>query len=179
MIFKQLDTNKDGKIDKTELLNLMHGLGYRTMKVSDVEALIAEIDLNDNKEIEFSEYLKMMKSFVKDGKETTFTKLTTKKGQNLFRVGENSSSFSSFSEEERSAFVRVINTVLKDDLVCQKYLPIDPDTMDIFTILKNGIFLCKLINKAAVGTIDERVINVKENMNIFLMAENLKLALTA
>jgi len=179
LIFKQLDKNKDGKIDKVELLDLMHGLGYRTMKESDVEALIAEIDLNDNKQIEFSEYLKMMKSFVKEGKETTFTKLTTKKGSTLFRVGDFSSSFSSFSEEERSAFVRVINTVLKDDSVCQKYLPINPDTMDIFTILKNGIILCKLINKAFAGTIDERVINIKENMNIFLMAENLKLALTA
>jgi plastin-1 len=158
----------------------MHGLGYRTMKDSDVVAMIAEIDLNDNKMIEFSEYLKMMKNFVTEGKETTFTKLTTKSGQNIFRVGEtNKSSFSSFSEEERSAFVRVINTVLKDDQVCKKYLPIDPDTMDVFTSLKNGIILCKLINKAYPGTIDDRVINVKENMNVFLMAENLKLAINA
>jgi plastin-1 len=158
----------------------MHGLGYRTMKESDVETMIAEIDLNDNKEIEFIEFVKMMKNFVKDRKETTLKNQTNKKGQNIFRVGESSSSsFSSFSEEERAAFVRVINTVLTDDEVCQKYLPIAPDTMDIFTILKNGVILCKLINKACAGTIDDRVISVKENMNIFLMAENLKHALKA
>ena len=167
-------------IDKSELLTLMHGLGYRTMTNVDITTMIAEVDLNNNKTIEFNEYLKMMKKFVVEGKETTFTKLTTKSGQNLFRVGESSSSsFSSFSEEERSAFVRVINTVLKDDSVCIKYLPINPESMDVFTSLKNGIILCKLINKAYPGTIDDRVINVKDNMNIFLMAENLRLAINA
>ena len=175
-----MDKNKDGAIDRSELLSLMHGLGYRTMKDGDVNAMIAEIDLNNNNTIEFNEYLKMMKKFVIEGKETTFTKLTTKAGQNIFRVNDSGSSgFSSFSEEERSAFVRVINTVLREDTVCIKYLPIDPDTMDVFSTLKNGIILCKLINKAYPGTIDDRVINVKENMNVFLMAENLRLAINA
>jgi hypothetical protein len=39
--------------------------------------------------------------------------------------------------------------------------------------------LCKLINKAQEGTIDERVINKKENMNIFQQVENLNLAISA
>jgi plastin-1 len=73
----------------------------------------------------------------------------------------------------------VINTVLKDDPICIKYLPVDPDTTDVFTTLKNDIILRKLINKAHPGTIDERVINIKDNMNIFLIAKNLKLAFNA
>lgn len=51
--------------------------------------------------------------------------------------------------------------------------------MDVFSTLKNGIILCKLINKAQAGTIDERVLNLKDNMNVFQMAENLKLALNS
>lgn len=144
----------------------------------DIDKLIAEVDLNDNKKIEFVEFVAMMKTFVTTGKENAFTQMVTKTGQNIFKVGD-VSSFSSFSEEERSAYVRVINTVLKDDEVCKKYLPINPDTMDVFTTLKNGIILCKLINKATPGTIDDRVINIKDNMNIFLIAENLRLALNA
>ncbi len=158
----------------------MHSLGYRTMKDDDVVKLIAEIDLNNDNEVQFNEFLTMMKNFITTGKENSFIKVVTKTGQNIFRVGgEGNSSFSSFSEEERSAFVRVINTVLRDDETCKKYLPIDPDSMDIFSTLKNGIILCKLINKAIPGTIDERVVNIKDNMNIFLMTENLKLALNA
>ncbi len=141
--------------------------------------MIAEVDLNDDKQVQYSEYLQMMKNFVKTGTETKFSKVITKDGKNVFRVGDDQKAYSTFSEEERSAFVRVINTVLSEDETCKKYLPIEPDSMDIFTVLKNGIILCKLVNKAQTGTIDERAINQKDNMNIFLQTENLKLALTA
>jgi plastin-1 len=69
--------------------------------------------------------------------------------------------------------------VLKNDENCKKYLPIDPDTNDVFKILVDGIILCKLINNAVPGTIDERVINKKENLNIFQINENLRLAINA
>lgn len=149
----------------------MHSMGYRSMVETDVEKMIAEVDLNDNKQVEWNEFLIMMKNFYKAGKETGFTKMISKSGLNFFRVGNDSSnSFSTFSEDERSAFVRVINQFLSQDEVCKKYLPINPDTMELFAVLKNGILLCKLINKAAPGTIDERVINTKDNMNVFQIA---------
>ena len=107
------------------------------------------------------QFLNMIKQFKKENK-------VAKKGKDF--------QYQSFSEEERTAFVKVINSALLDDPVCKKYLPIDPDTNEIFTMLKNGIILCKLINKAVEGTIDERVINVKDNMNVFLQVQNLNLA---
>lgn len=61
----------------------------------------------------------------------------------------------------------------------RKYLPIDPNTNDVFKILVDGIILCKLINNAVPGTIDDRVINKKENLNIFQINENLRLAINA
>jgi hypothetical protein len=168
-MFKAIDINKDGVIEKSELKTVMHSMGYRDMSDNDVTKLISEIDLNDDKQVSFSEFLQMMKNFKKTGKLDNFTKMDTK-GGSVFRVGETQSSFSTFSEEERSCFVRVINSVLSKDPDCQKFLPINPDSMDIFASLVNGIILCKLINIAQPGTIDERVINKKENMNVFLIA---------
>jgi hypothetical protein len=146
----------------------MHSLGYRDLSDDDISKLIADIDLNNDKLIQYDEYLEMMKSF-KAGKQTTLTKMTKKSGANVFQVTDGGSSFSTFSEEERSAYVKIINSVLAKDLDCKKYLPINPDSMDIFPSLTNGVILCKLINCAYPGTIDERVINKKDNMNIFNM----------
>ena len=91
----------------------------------------------------------------------------------------NDVSFSSFSNEERSAYAKVITECLHKDPDCKKYFPIDSETNDVFKILCDGVILCKLVNCAEHGTIDERVINKKQNMNVFLMNENLRLALNA
>jgi plastin-1 len=106
---------------------------------------------------------------------------TNKAGKAMVRVSKGDSGFQyqTFSEEERTAYVKVINSSLADDPVCKKYLPIDPATNEIFDRIKDGVLLCKLINKAQEGTIDERVINTKENMNVFQQVENLNLAISA
>ena len=178
-IFKSVDTDKSGLVDKAELLQMMHNLGYRTVTEDDIKKILAEIDLNNDKKISFAEYLTMMKKFKDHGDDSHFTRIVTKAGKGILRVGSSEFSYQSFSEEERTAFVKVVNTVLIDDEVCKKYLPINPDTNELFTMLKNGIILCKLINKAIPGTIDERVINIKDNMNVFLQVENLNLAINA
>jgi len=102
----------------------------------------------------------------------------TKAGKKMVKYSS-SEGFQSFSEEERAAYVKVFNSSLADDPVCKKYLPIDPDSNEVFEKLKDGVLLCKLINKAVPGTIDDRVINVKDKMNIFLQVENLNLAISA
>ena len=108
-------------------------------------------------------------------------KIEDKKGKALYRVSKGDSGFQyqTFSEEERAAYAKVINAELADDPVCKRYLPIDPTSNDMFDKIKDGVLLCKLINKAQEGTIDERVINTKENMNIFNQVENLNLAISA
>jgi plastin-1 len=58
----------------------------------------------------------------------------------------------------------------------KKILPINPENMDLFSSLKDGIILCKLINLVE-QKIDERVINIKDNLNVFQMTENLNLAI--
>ena len=171
--FKGIDKNRDGVIEKKELLEALHSQGQRQITEEQLVTMMSGMDINKDGEISFSEYAQMVKGIneanKKSGPRQSIQASTDKKGVNVFKVGGSSTSFSTFSEEERTAYVKVINMVLKDDEDCKKYLPIDPNSMDIFSVMKNGIILCKLINCAQHGTIDERTINKKQNMNIYLM----------
>ena len=180
-IFKGFDKNKNGVMEKNEFLDLLHALGYRDFKQPDAERLMEGVDIKDPEHMTFSEFLMMMKKLVdKEGK-IQLDSFINKAGKAMVRVskGDNSMQFQTFSEEERTAYVKVINSSLAEDPVCKKYLPIDPDSNEVFDRIKDGVLLCKLINKAQEGTIDERVINTKENMNIFQQVENLNLAISA
>ena len=180
-IFRGFDKNKNGVMEKNEFLDLLHALGYRDLKQEDAEKLMEGVELADPSQITFSEFLMMMKKIVdKEGK-IKLDSFKNKAGKAMVRVskGDNSMQFQTFSEEERTAYVKVINSSLADDPVCKKYLPIDPESNEVFDRIKDGVLLCKLINKAQEGTIDERVINTKDNLNIFQQVENLNLAISA
>ena len=180
-IFKGFDRNKNGVMEKNEFLELLHALGYRDFKQEDAGKLMEGIELSDPNHMTFSEFLQMMKKLVDKEGEIQIDSFKNKAGKAMVRIskGDNGMQFQTFSEEERTAYVKVINSSLADDPICKKYLPIDPESNEIFDRIKDGVILCKLINKAQEGTIDERVINTKENMNIFKQVENLNLAISA
>jgi len=166
--FKGIDKNRNGVIDRSELKSALHSQGQRNLTEDDITELLKGVDLNVDGKIQFSEYAQFVKK-IDSSKAHDVKSSTNKKGEAVFKVGGSSTSYSSFSEEERTAYVKVINTTLRDDQDLQKYLPIDPNSMEIFSLMKDGIILCKLINAAVKGTIDERTINKKQNMNIYLM----------
>ena len=180
-VFKAFDKNKNGIMEHNEFLDLLHALGDRELKQEDADALMEGVDIKDKNNMTFSEFLNVMKKITNKEGEIQVNKFLNKKGKSMVRLSkaDNSMQFQTFSEEERSAYVRVINSSLADDPVCKKYLPIEPDSNEIFDRLKDGVILCKLINKAQEGTIDERVINKKDNLNIFQQVENLNLAISA
>ena len=154
-IFKGFDKNKNGVMEKNEFLDLLHALGYRDFKQPDAERLMEGVDIKDPEHMTFTEFLMMMKKLVdKEGK-IQLDSFINKAGKAMVRVskGDNSMQFQTFSEEERTAYVKVINSSLADDPVCKKYLPIDPDSNEVFDRIKDGVLLCKLINKAQEGTI--------------------------
>ena len=175
-VFKAYDKNKNGLIESDEFLEILHALGHRDLKQEDAASLMKGYELKDKEHMTFTEFLNIMKQFAKD-ENVQVDSFKTKKGKAMVRVskGDNSFQFQTFSEEERTAYVKVINSSLADDPICKKYLPIEPDSNEVFDRIKDGVLLCKLINKAQEGTIDERVINKKENMNIFQQVENLGL----
>ena len=67
----------------------------------DIKKILAEIDLNNDKKISFVEYLSMMKKFKDHGDDSHFTRIVTKAGKGILRVGSSEFSYQSFSEEER------------------------------------------------------------------------------
>jgi len=180
-IFKDFDKNKNGVMEKNEFLDLLHALGYRDLKQEDANKLMEGIEIKDAEHMTFTEFLNMMKKLVDKEGTIQINSFINKAGKAMVRINktDNDMQFQTFSEEERTAYVKVINSALADDKVCKKYLPIDPESNEVFDRIKNGVILCKLINKAQEGTIDERVINVKDNMNIYQQVENLNLAISA
>lgn len=59
-------------------------------------------------------------------------------------------------------------------------LPIQRESMDsLLTACQNGVVLCKLINCAVPGTINNKAINTKEKLNIHQINENLRLAINS
>ena len=180
-VFKAFDKNKNGVMERDEFLDLLHALGHRELKQEDADALMEGVEIKDQSHMTFSEFLTVMKKITNKEGKIQLDSFVNKAGKAMVRItkGDSGMQFQTFSEEERTAYVKVINSSLAEDPVCQKYLPIDPDSNEVFDRIKDGVLLCKLINKAQEGTIDERVINKKENMNIFQQVENLNLAISA
>jgi len=83
-----------------------------------------------------------------------------------------------------NAYSMLINQLLKDDKSLQKndtWLPINPNTKDLFTKFADGVLLCKLINLCEPDTIDDRCINMKwkKLTKKYKIIENLNIALTS
>lgn len=76
--------------------------------------------------------------------------------------------------EEEVAFSNWINSNLSDDSDLKRLLPVQEG--ELYTKVQDGLVICKLINLAVPGTIDERAIN-KKNLNTYTKLENLTLAL--
>ncbi|XP_047979193.1 fimbrin-2-like, partial [Salvia hispanica] len=83
------------------------------------------------------------------------------------------------SESEKASYVAHINNYLAEDEFLKKYLPLDTATNDLFEIAKDGVLICKLINVAVPGTIDERAINTKRVLNPWERNENHTLCLNS
>ena len=58
-------------------------------------------------------------------------------------------------------------------------LPINAQDMSLFSSVKDGLLLCKLINDAIPDTIDERVLNKGDNLNVYKMTENQQVAINS
>ncbi|KAM3373849.1 Fimbrin-2 [Capsicum chinense] len=103
----------------------------------------------------------------------------TAKSSSAFVKSATSTLLHTISESEKASYVAHINSYLADDEFLKKYLPIDPLTNDLFEVSKDGVLICKLINVAAPGTIDERAINMKRMLNPWERNENHTLCLNS
>eukprot|EP00112_Aurelia_sp_Birch-Aquarium-sp1_P018916 Seg459.12 transcript_id=Seg459.12/GoldUCD/mRNA.D3Y31 product=Plastin-3 protein_id=Seg459.12/GoldUCD/D3Y31 len=85
----------------------------------------------------------------------------------------------SYDDTDKVAFTEWVNGVLEKDTELEDYIPIDGESPTaLFRALRDGMILCKLVNWAAPGTIDERAIN-RSRPNVYTIHENLTLALNS
>ncbi|XP_039131027.1 fimbrin-5-like isoform X2 [Dioscorea cayenensis subsp. rotundata] len=109
----------------------------------------------------------------------TATKSGGSKTSSSFLKASTTTLLHTISESEKASYVAHINGYLRDDPFLKKYLPLDPGSNDLFNLAKDGVLLCKLINVAVPGTIDERAINTKRVLNPWERNENHTLCLNS
>ncbi|KAJ0530752.1 putative actinin-type actin-binding domain, calponin domain, EF-hand domain pair, fimbrin/Plastin [Helianthus annuus] len=144
----------------------------------DVNRMLSDSYSNLAKELDFEGFLRVYlnlqsRASAKMGTSKTFrtTSSFVKSGTTLLRH--------SISETEKASYVSHINNYLGEDKFLKQFLPLDPATNALFDLAKDGVLLCKLINVAVPGTIDERAINTKKVLNPWERNENHTLCLNS
>ncbi|KAG6572252.1 Fimbrin-5, partial [Cucurbita argyrosperma subsp. sororia] len=141
----------------------------------EIKEFLKETSRDVGEEIDFESYLRAYLDLQ--------ARATEKSGES-----KNSSSFlkaatttfhHAINESEKASYVAHINSFLGEDPFLKNYLPLDPATNDLFDLAKDGVLLCKLINVAVPGTIDERAINTKKVLNPWERNENHTLGLNS
>ncbi|KAF2292522.1 hypothetical protein GH714_025157 [Hevea brasiliensis] len=169
---------ESGKLTLRDLASRMSRLKVVGENLTEEEraSFIQDLYQNLDDEVDFEFFLKV------------YLKLHAYASARTGSVAKNSSAFlkattttllHTISEPEKASYVAHINNYLGEDDFLKKYLPIDPSTNDLFEIAKDGVLLCKLINVAVPGTIDERAINTKRVLNPWERNENHTLCLNS
>lgn len=172
--FKSFDADGDGSITSKELKVALTRIGEKNVTEAQINEYIKEVDENMNGNIEYVEFLKMVKK-MREGKATKLGNVVAKSAKVTSVAGE--AGTHSYTDEETIAFSDYINSVLATDPHLQDVLPMKQN--QLFEAVKDGVLLCKLINACVPDTIDERVINVKKKKNPWEVNENQILAINS
>ncbi|KAK4437536.1 Fimbrin-5 [Sesamum alatum] len=147
----------------------------------EIKDILSEESTDVDQEIDFESFLRAYLNL--QARATAKTggakKSTTSFRSTSFLKATTTTLRHTISQSEKSSYVSHINNFLKDDPFLSKYLPIDPSTNALFDLAKDGVLLCKLINVAVPGTIDERAINTKQVLNPWERNENHTLCLNS
>ncbi|XP_040055551.1 plastin-1 [Gasterosteus aculeatus] len=182
--FNKIDVDNSGFVSDFELQELFREASFSIpgYKVREIVEIFIAGDTNKDEKISFEEFVSIFQELKSKELSETFRK-SVKRRDGIRSFGGTSGNSSegtqhSYSDEEKVAFVNWINKALAKDKDCQHLLPMNPDDESLFTSVRDGILLCKMINHSQPDTIDERVINTKK-LATFTMTENLVLALNS
>ncbi|XP_059283986.1 fimbrin-1-like [Lycium ferocissimum] len=170
--------NQNGKVTIGDLPPMMAKLkAFKEMfNEEEIRNILGESGSDANDEIDFESFLR------------TYLNLQARAAPKVGSSKDSSSSFlknstttllHTISESEKASYVAHINSYLRDDPFLKQFLPIDPASNALFDLAKDGVLLCKLINVAVPGTIDERAINMKRVINPWERNENHTLCLNS
>lgn len=168
--------NQNGTVTVRDLPPLMVKLKpFREFTEEEIRGILGESGSDLSNEIDFEAFLRAYLNL--QGRATL--KLGGSKNSSSFLKAAITTLLHTISESEKALYVAHINSYLGDDPFLQQYLPLDPATNDLFDLAKDGVLLCKLINVAVPGTIDERAINTKRVLNPWERNENHTLCLNS
>ncbi|XP_063703852.1 plastin-1 isoform X2 [Culicoides brevitarsis] len=183
--FDEIDKNKDGFIDLSELKDALDNVGFK-LPGYQVRQMIDEMRnkkriQNDGK-MAYNEFEQICVDLKSKDVASTFGKNLSKR-EDIEKIGGLSDQSAagtthSVRNEEQLAFSDWINSNLGHDQDLKHLLPIDPEGKQLYEKIKDGILLCKIINHSCPDTIDERAIN-KKNLTVYTKFENLTLALVS
>jgi hypothetical protein len=170
----------------------MVNLGEKVTPIK-LRSMIQEVDTDNSGTVEFAEFVGMMQKVRLSGGSGRAAAVAggasappalydaAQKTATMIQVEGGSGGSHSYSEDERIAFAEHLSQCLAGDadLTC---LPIDPRSDALFTAVRDGVLLVKLINKAVPDTIDTRAVNLggkKRSLNVYEVKENLNLVINA
>ncbi|GMH25498.1 hypothetical protein Nepgr_027341 [Nepenthes gracilis] len=166
-----------GKITVGDLPGVMVKLKAFSQKFKEEEIRVAlsELALDMSDEVNFESFLKIYLNL----QALASAKSGGSKDSSAFLKAATTTLLHTVGDSEKACYVAHINSYLGDDPFLSQYLPIDLTTNDLFDLAKDGVLLCKLINVAVPGTIDERAINTKQQLNPWERNENHTLCLNS
>mmetsp|Transcript_6685 Transcript_6685/g.6548 ORF Transcript_6685/g.6548 Transcript_6685/m.6548 type:complete len:612 (-) Transcript_6685:35-1870(-) len=171
-LFSAYDPQNTGRIDKEAITEAVSSIEIP----AEAQKILTKVEEHKSDKIDFESFVNIFKGVgVSD---EVRQKLIHNAGK-VTNVMQGNVGYHSYSADEKSAFVNVVNHHLRNDADLASILPLNPDNNDLFDHCATGILLCKLINAAVPGTIFERAINVRQNLNVFQVKENLNLAINA
>ncbi|KAJ0111270.1 hypothetical protein Patl1_03115 [Pistacia atlantica] len=170
---------ESGKLIVSDLASRMSRLKVVGENLSEEERALFIQDLYPNNLLDEVDFELFLKVYLKLQAHAHARTGTNAKNSSAFLKAATTTLLHTISESEKSSYVAHINNYLAEDEFLKKYLPIDPSSNDLFEIAKDGVLLCKLINVAVPGTIDERAINTKRVLNPWERNENHTLCLNS
>lgn len=156
------------------MMGKLKGL-HEVLTEEEISSILGESFPNSSKEIEFEAFLQAHLNL----QARAAAKLGGTKNSSSFLKATTTTLLHTINASEKGSYVVHINSYLGDDKFLKNYLPLDPDSNELFDLAKDGVLLCKLINVAVPGTIDERAINTKRVLNPWERNENHTLCLNS
>ncbi|XP_015169174.1 fimbrin-5 [Solanum tuberosum] len=147
------------------------------LSADDISRILSESATDATEEIDFESFLRLYLDL--QGRATAKLGNTKLKTSSSFLKARTTTIRHNISESEKASYVAHINSFLREDKFLKDFLPIDPSGNALFELVKGGVVLCKLINVAVPGTIDERAINTKKVLNPWETNENHTLCLNS
>ncbi|PAN06757.1 hypothetical protein PAHAL_1G286400 [Panicum hallii] len=163
--------------DLPPVMEKLRGI-HEVLSEEEVNKFLNETYPDMNQPIEFEPFLKEYLNLQAKGTNKNGGKKKLK-GSVSFLKSSTTTLLHVINESEKTSYVNHINNFLGEDSFLKNFLPLDPASNELFNLVRDGVLLCKLINVAVPGTIDERAINTKKQLNPWERNENHTLCLNS